>query len=213
MRIFFWVFKILFIFILPFVVLIRGAVYVHTQFQVYPHIALIAGMGFTFVVLFIYSTFFLGRHRRDNKRRSLKGRALIVGVLLLSYCIYGLFYVSGKNVKSEAVGKEYRSLHPILRMGISTIIFLDPSLILTDANRLPEDYRKMGLKTKSHSLHYRQSNGFAHAVDIRTNGRSMLRNSLLQLYFKMMGFNVLRHGGTGDHLHISMMSHDRPYAK
>jgi hypothetical protein len=169
-------------------------------------------MGFTFVVLFLYLTFFFGRRRRESGKRSVKGRALLIGALLFSYCIYGLFYVSGKNVKSKAVGKEYRSLHPILRMGISTIIFLDPSLILTDANRVPEDYRKMGLKTKGHSLHYKQSDGYAHAVDIRTNGRSGIRNYLLKLYFNMMGFNVMRHGGTGDHLHISLLSHDRPYA-
>ena len=83
---------------------------------------------------------------------------------------------------------------------------------MTDANRQPEDYRKMGLKSKKNSLHYQQSNGFVHAFDVRTKNRSWLRNGLLQLYFKAMGFNTLRHGGTGDHLHISLKSRDRPCA-
>ena len=84
--------------------------------------------------------------------------------------------------------------------------------MITDANRVPEDYRKMGLKSKSRSLHYRQKNGFVHAIDIRTKGRSEFRNFCLKWYFRLMGFNVLRHGGTGDHLHVSLFSHDSPGA-
>ena len=83
---------------------------------------------------------------------------------------------------------------------------------MTDANRVPEDYRKMGLKSKKRSLHYKQKNGFVHAMDIRTNGRGEVRNFLLKTYFQLMGFNVLRHGGTGDHLHVSLHSHDNPGA-
>ncbi|MEL6925882.1 MAG: hypothetical protein AAFO94_17705, partial [Bacteroidota bacterium] len=75
-----------------------------------------------------------------------------------------------------------------------------------------EDYKRMGLKTKRHSLHYQQPSGFVHAVDLRTNNRSWLRNFLLRSYFQLMGFNTLRHGGTGDHLHVSILSHARPGA-
>lgn len=134
-------------------------------------------------------------------------------VFLLMYCGYALFYVSGANVKSPAVASEYKSLHPILRLGISTVIFIDPSLLITDADRRPEDYDRMGLKRKLQSLHYRQNNGYVHAVDIRTNDRSSLRNWLLKIYFRSMGFNVLRHGGTADHLHVSLYSRQSPYAK
>ena len=49
-----------------------------------------------------------------------------------------------------------------------------------------------------------------HAVDLRTKGKSELRNKLVSWYFRMMGFNTLRHVGTADHLHVSISSHDRP---
>jgi len=71
----------------------------------------------------------------------------------------------------------------------------------------------MGLKSKNHSLHYRQSNGYAHAMDLRTNGRSEVRNFMTQTFFRLMGFKTLRHIGTADHLHVSLVSHDRPNAK
>ena len=98
------------------------------------------------------------------------------------------------------------------RLGVSTVIFLDRDLVVTDADRQPEDYKRMGLKANKRSLHYKQSNGYSHALDIRTNGRGELRNTLLRGYFTLMGFNTLRHGGTGDHLHISLHSHDSPGA-
>ena len=68
----------------------------------------------------------------------------------------------------------------------------------------------MGMSSKKHSLHYRQSSGYVHAVDIRTKGRGSIRNFLIRTYFRLMGFNTLRHGGTADHLHISISSKDRP---
>jgi hypothetical protein len=98
----------------------------------------------------------------------------------------------------------------VLRLGIGTLVWLDRELLLTDADRLPEDYRRMGLPEKSASLHYRQSSGYTHAVDIRTAGRGELRNRLVESYFRLMGFRTLRHVGTADHLHVSLVSHDRP---
>ena len=121
--------------------------------------------------------------------------------------------MSGENFKSEGIKNEIRKVHPILRLSLSTLIHLDSGLIITDADRQPEDYKKMGLPSKSHSLHYKQSNGYAHAIDLRTRGRGEFRNFLIKSYFQLMGFNTLRHGGTGDHLHVSLISHDRPYAK
>ena len=131
---------------------------------------------------------------------------------MLGYALHGILFFSDANAKSKTVQKEFTSLHPILRLSTSTILYLDNELIMTDANRVPEDYQKMGLKSKKRSLHYKQSNGYVHAMDIRTNGRSEIRNFLLKTYFQLMGFNVLRHGGTGDHLHVSLKSFDSPGA-
>ena len=123
-----------------------------------------------------------------------------------------MFFLSNENAKGEIVHKEYSYLHPILRMGVSTFILVDRDLLITDGSRNSFDYRKMGLPSKNQSLHYLQSNGYAHAVDLRTNGRSEFRNNLVQFYFQLMGFRTLRHGGTNDHLHISLLSHDMPLA-
>jgi hypothetical protein len=70
--------------------------------------------------------------------------------------------------------------------------------------RVAEDYRRMGLPSNTTSLHYQQKDGYAYAVDIRTNDRSMVRNTLMKVYFNLMGFRSLRHSGSDDHLHISL---------
>lgn len=207
----FFILKTICLLVLPFIALIRGAVYFHAEHAWHPQMAILAGAGITLFLLIIYFSWFYGRLTgKLGSKESFKFRAFLAAVLVIGYCAHGLFFFNHKNAKTDAVQKEYRSLHPILRLSISTILFIDNKLILTDASRMPEDYQRMGLKKKSHSLHYKQSNGYAHAFDIRTKGHSELRNSLLKAYFNLMGLNTLRHGGTGDHLHISLKSHDRP---
>lgn len=195
------------LFTLPFVVLIRGSVYFHEKYSFYPMPAILGGFSLTAMLLLLYLIFFIG-----TPAKSLRRRFQFIIIILFSYGIYALIYISGKNVKAPEVAAEYTSLHPILRLGITTLILVDKDLIVTDANRQPEDYQKMGLPSRSHSLHFRQADGYAHAVDIRTNGRSVVRNFLLKIYFSAMGFRVSRHGGTGDHFHISLLSHERPLA-
>ncbi len=209
----FFILKIVILLLLPFVVLIRGAVFMHENYTSSPQLALISGAIATIVLLVIYFTMLYFRATgRLEIGRTFKLKMLLAGLLVFAYCFNGLFFLEGGHAKTEAVQKEFTSLHPILRMSISTILFVDRDLILTDASRLPEDYKKMGLPTKSHSLHYKQKNGYAHAFDVRTKNRSEVRNKFLQWYFKMMGFNTLRHVGTEDHLHVSLKSHDRPGA-
>lgn len=128
--------------------------------------------------------------------------------IVLMYCANGVWSISAANVKEAAVKQEFKTLHPIVRLSISTLILLEKDLILTDAERKPEDYQQMGLASKNHSLHYTQSTGYAHAVDIRTKGHGWLRNKLIQGYFNMMGFNTLVHKGTAEHLHVSLKSVD-----
>ena len=120
-----------------------------------------------------------------------------------------MFFISSDNIKSEGLRKEINELHPILRMGVSTFVLMDGDLIITDASRVPEDYNKMGLKTIKNSLHYKQKDGYAYAIDLRTTRRSEWRNQAMTIYFKLLGFNTLRHTGTGDHLHVSLNCHYR----
>jgi len=196
--------------ILPFVALIRGAVFLHENYELFSWLALLGGALLSAIVLVIYFSFIQHKitKRGIGSVRRKYGLALVI---VLAYCLPAVLFLSAANAKHTHVKEEFTSLHPILRLGVSTVIFIDNDLLITDAKRQPEDYKKMGLKTKSNSLHYKQSDGYAHAVDIRVNGRSSLRNFLLKTYFNAMGFNTLRHVGTADHLHVSLMSHDRPH--
>ncbi|MBK8501917.1 MAG: hypothetical protein IPL46_06750 [Saprospiraceae bacterium] len=137
--------------VLPFVILIRGSVYLHETYHLYPVLALVGGFFFTAILLFLY-LIFVFRAPVD----SLKKRFKLILLLLFFYCSYALLHVSGRNVKSGTIAKEFVSLHPVLRLGVSTILLVDKDLIITDANRIPEDYRGMGLPTKAQSLHYEQ---------------------------------------------------------
>ncbi|MCB0560013.1 MAG: hypothetical protein H6573_06580 [Lewinellaceae bacterium] len=207
-RLLFTLGKLLFLFILPFFLLIRGSVFLHENYAPPASVSLLGGVLMSAVLLFFYMAYLQGRltGRAGNVRRTYGLAFALVAV----YCLPGLFYLSASNAKHESVRKEFTRLHPVLRLGVSTITFLDKKLIVTDAARQPEDYGKMGLPAKSHSLHYRQSSGYAHAVDLRTIRQGELRNTLVAVYFRLMGFNTLRHVGTADHLHVSLMSHGRP---
>jgi len=141
---------------------------------------------------------------RVGSFKAFKWRAFLSLMLVFGFCFYSLIYLSEDNAKGKPVAEEFRSLHPVLRVGVSTIILADRSLLITDAARVPEDYDRMGLNRNAQSLHYTQSDGFVHAVDIRTNGRSEGRNQLLEATFRLMGFRTLRHVGTSDHLHIAL---------
>ena len=205
--------KYVFLLVFPFILLIRGAVYLHIHQGLPATGSILGGILLTGLCLAIYLTYLHGKVAGQiGGVKSLQRRWIIATFVVIGYCLYGLFFFSNQNAKHDAVYHEYRSLHPILRLGVSTIIFLDRELIVTDADRQPEDYKRMGLPKKSRSLHYRQNSGYTHAMDIRTNGRGEIRNFLLKGYFTLMGFNTLRHGGTGDHLHISLYSHDSPGA-
>ena len=207
-----WIlFKAILFSALPFIVLIRGAVYLHESQEWMSWLALGGGILGSAILLLFYLLYWQGRlWGVSNSLKNVKRTYWLAFVLVLVYCVPGVLYLSASNAKHSEVQKEFTSLHPILRLGISTLVYLDKELLITDANRQPEDYAKMGLPTKKHSLHYEQSDGYAHAIDIRTKGQSEIRNTLIQWYFRLMGFNTLRHVGTADHLHVSLMSHDRP---
>lgn len=212
-RIIFFVIRLALVLCLPFIVLIRGAIYVHTEFATFPWISILFGTIIMTGVLLLYFNIFYGRLTGlRGKPGWLKRRSKFALLVASLYVLQSVFFISTKNTKGSEVHREYRNLHPILRMSVSTFMLVDKSLLITDGNRNPEDYRKMGLPTKSHSLHYPQSTGYAHAVDIRTSGKAEWKNQLMKTYFKWMGFKTLRHGGTGDHLHISLFSHDTPHA-
>ena len=125
-------------------------------------------------------------------------------VLVVACCAHGLVFLSGANAGSDAVRAEYRSLHPHLRLAVATLVLVDSDLLVTDAARDLADYAAMGLPPNERSLHLRQDNGWAHALDLRTAGRPEWLNVLVRAWFAGTGFRTLRHVGTADHLHVSL---------
>lgn len=203
--------KYLAILILPFLTLVRGSIYIHEHYDLGAYLSLFVGLGITTLLLFVYMTIIYRKVTNklgdtDNMQR----RFLFALALSVGYCIYGIFFISADNFKSPALKKEISEMHPILRLGVSTFVLVDKRLIITDTSRQPEDYRRMGLRTPNNSLHYPQRDGYAYAIDLRTNGRHETRNQLMAIYFRILGFRTLRHTGTSDHLHISLYCH---YAK
>jgi hypothetical protein len=149
--------------------------------------------------------------RKFTKRGGRGGRALIIPVakwvalpLVVFYCGYSLVYIASVHAKSPPVRAYYGSLHPLLRLALSTLILVDRDMLITDSGRLPEDYGRMGLPTNTRTRHFKQADGWIHAVDLRTTGRGVIKNRGVQFYFWLMGFDTRRHVGTADHLHVEL---------
>lgn len=188
--------------VLPFFLLIRLSVYLNLEHQWNGWLALAAGGGATVVLLLVY--FLMVFRKAKNKKRIFRLGGSIASVVVLGFCLYGLMYLSSVNSKSDNIREVYRSLHPILRVAVATTTLADGELVVTDIGRQPDDYTSMGLAVNNTSLHYKQNDGFVHAIDLRTIDRSEWRNKILEYSLSAMGFNTLRHVGTADHLHVSL---------
>ena len=193
---------------LPFAVLVRGAVFIYQHAQTSVWLAMLVAAFLSAGVVTAYAVWVARKVTRKGGRG---GRALVIPLakwvatpLVLFYCSYSLLYIASVNAKSEPVRAYYRSVHPLLRLSLSTLILIDRDMLITDAGRQPEDYTRMGLPTNSRTRHYRQADGWIHAVDLRTTGRGAIKNRGVQLYFWLMGFDTLRHVGTADHLHVEL---------
>ncbi len=144
--------------------------------------------------------------------QALKRRAILAFSLVALYVGHGYMSIQTETEHLCGDAGQRAELHPILKLGAATFIHIDPRLVITANSRVVDDYKRMGLKEPQHSLHYRQSSGYSHAIDIRVKNRSPVRNLLMKSYFSLMGFNTLRHEGTADHLHVSLTAIDKPKA-
>lgn len=203
---FLWVLTIFFgmigLMILPFYLLVRTSVYLNLALDYPAWVALGVGISTTILLILIYMLLLLSR----IKNRKLRFQVSVgsAGLMVLGFCLFSLFYLSGVNAKTQEVQEVYRTMHPILRVAISTVTLADGGLVITDIQRFSDDYEAMGLQVNPNSLHYRQENGYVHAVDLRTRDHGMIRNTLLQYSLEVMGFETLRHVGTADHLHVAL---------
>jgi hypothetical protein len=187
--------KALAVVVLPFVVYVRAAVYLYLH-GANPWIAILVA---ALITCGIVSGFVMLIARRF--RPVLKWAVLPV---VFTWCVYAAFYLSRVNIKSDEVRAYYGTLNPILRVALSTIVLVDPDLVVTDMGRVRADYHRMRLPVNERTKHYVQPDGWVHAVDLRTRGRGVIRNRVVQLYFWSMGFSTLRHVGTADHLHVQL---------
>ena len=188
--------------ILPFVALVRLSSWFYLRLGYSTWAALTAAVAVTAIIVTMGGARF---------SRALTGRARLLTIgkwvampLVIAYCGYALLYVADANTKTSEVRAFYRSLHPIVRVGLSTLILADDDLVITDLARTAADYERMGLPQRERSHHYAQRDGYIHAADLRTLGRGEIRNRLVETYFTIMGFRTLRHVGTADHLHVGL---------
>lgn len=214
LRVILFPFWLVLVIVLPFILLIRVSVFMYAQFDLNPWLCLAIGAVPTFILTFIYlnriTKAFSSKKKTTEGARKINLRIAIV--LVGGFVAYTVFFLSGNNAKTTQVKGEYHSVHPLLRTTVGTLAIFDRDMVITDMSRVPEDYQDMGLATKGRSLHYPQSDGYVHALDLRTNDRAEWRNTALLWYFELMGFNTLRHIGSGDHLHVSLFIHERPGA-
>lgn len=184
----------------PFVVLIRMSVYMYLNHQLNGWLALSTGVITTILLLLGYGLFLAFRYGKNSWINKHLARSIVI--MVLAFTLYGLFYYSSLNTKTDEIRSYYRSLHPIMRVAVSTATLADGDLVVTDIQREPEDYARMGLPDNQRSLHYIQSNGYVHAVDLRTRGRAEWKNLLTRTTMKIIGLKSIRHVGTADHLHV-----------
>jgi len=197
-----WVLAVVALATLPLLALVHLSVFLYTDYGLWPWVAVVGGAAAAAVVMTILALIVIRITTGSFKRPRYLKRAMIG--IVIAFCGYSALFISASNVKTEHVAETYTSLHPSLRLALSTWILADSDLVITDAERTEEDYTRMGLPRNEGSLHLQTSSGYVHAVDLRTIGRPEWRNFLTTLYFKSIGFDARRHVGTADHLHVSL---------
>ena len=209
-----WPLRVLVALVVPFFLLVRGSVLLHVLLGQHAWVSMGIATVVTFGFLYFYLNYLIQLVARKKKlkeqarRFNLRATLLVVG----GFTLYAMLYISASNAKTSTVQSEYSSMHPVLRMAVSVWVLFDWDAVVTDMSRTHGDYLSMNLAQKERSLHYPQKDGYVHALDLRTKGRGEGWNTWADAYFSMMGFRTLRHGGTEDHLHVSLMIHDNPEA-
>ena len=188
--------------VLPFGILIGGAVWLYRVQAIPTWLALFISGVLAAGLLTAYGARICKRLTGEARTRFVFTRLALP--LIVFYCGYTLLYLSSVNTKTEEVRRYYTTVHPLLRVALSTAVLFDRDIVVTDTRRELDDYARMGLPPLDNSLHFPQSSGYVHAVDLRTIGRARWRNQAMVVYFRLLGFRTLRHVGSADHLHVSL---------
>lgn len=190
---------------LPFVILVRGAVTLYARAGWSPWLALFAS-GTAMIALLAGYGALMTRRLTGRARFGWIARWVALP-LVCGFVVRGLLVLDRAHAQSESIRAEFRDTHPLLRVALATIDLADDKLVVTDMTRTATDYARMGLPVVVNTMHGVQRDGWVHAVDIHTRGRGFFVNFLVASYFRAMGFRVLRHVGTADHLHVELPLH------
>ena len=98
--------KVFFFLTFPFIILIRGSVFFHSNYEWSPWLALTGGIGITAIAVMIYLTWVQGKFTgKWGSANSFKFKFLLAAILVLGYSAHGLLYLSDANAKSKTVKK------------------------------------------------------------------------------------------------------------
>lgn len=183
------------------ILLVKGALWLHLNESFNAYISLAAATGACIVLSALVVGIFLAI---TTRKAYLKTSFKLISFAWLVVLMPLMLWSGLAGSKDNDTASEYQSAHPLLKMAVSTYALFDRDVIMTDISRTPEDYQKMGLSEARYSKHFEQTDGYVHAVDLRTINRPEWQNKVAEMSFNFMGFNTLRHVGTADHLHVSI---------
>lgn len=193
---------ILALLVLPFVLLVRGSVFLYARHGFPTWIALLSAAGVMGLVVTAYAACLA--YWLTGRVRVIVVARWVAAPIVVGFGAHALLFLARANAKGDQVQAEYRATHPLLRVALATLILANGDVVVTDLRRVPADYAAMRLPVFDGTLHARQPDGWAHAVDLRTSNHGTIANLLVEWYFRAMGFRTLRHVGTADHLHVEL---------
>jgi hypothetical protein len=175
-----------------------------------PYVSIILA---NYSIFYLILTIFYIRHNYKqskkifkHQRKPIKGYWYYsIGLLLI---VSTITYFVGKNTditnfKNESEVTQFENTtHPIIRYYTSILTIFDSDIVITDSKRIIEDYDNMKLDRLTTSMHLVQSDGYSHALDLRTRDKSRFEVFMITSYYEMLGFYTLEHVGTGIHLHV-----------
>jgi len=160
----------------------------------------------------IMTLFYLRYNYKQSKKVFKHQRKIIKGYWYYSIGLLAIVsiitYFVGKNTdinnfkNSSEVSQFENTTHPIIRYYTSILTMFDSDIVITDSKRVIEDYDSMKLARLTTSMHLVQTDGYSHALDLRTRDKSRIEIYLITAYYEMLGFYTLEHVGTGIHLHV-----------
>jgi hypothetical protein len=102
--IFYAMLRLIFFLVFPFILLIRGSVFFHSNYEWMPWLSVLGGVGVTAIILMIYMVFLQGSFTgKIGSANATKWKMVFAVILVLGYSIPALFYFSDANAKSKNV--------------------------------------------------------------------------------------------------------------